>query len=299
MRDPDADEAVFRPDDRPAGPSDASRPEAFESVLAELRRTRGVDFGLYRRPPLERRLAAYLVTIGDELSRYLDRLRADQAEADRLLDALAVNVSGFFRDPLVFETLEHVVVPEILAAKSAASSRDLRVWSAGCAAGEEAYSVAILLNDALAGDADRWTVHVFATDIDRAALAAASGARFPRSAFADTKLDVLDAHFVPDGDSYVVGPDVRARVWFSEDDLTSPRTIAPAASVFGAFDLVLCRNVLIYFATELQRVVLDKLHSALAPGGYLVLGLSESLDGLRERRFVSVDRRAGIYRKLR
>ncbi len=122
-----------------------------------------------------------------------------------------------------------------------------------------------------------WRLHIFATDIDANALKTAAEGVYPRESFENTKLGILGEHFTAVGEGYRIRTFIRKMVWFSQDDLTSPHRFAPKHSIFGTFDLVFCRNVLIYFSLELQDRVLDKLFKSLDKGGYLILGESESL----------------------
>jgi chemotaxis protein methyltransferase CheR len=272
--------------------------ENLDFVLAELKKVRGVDLSGYRRAVLHRRLAARMSRVGDRgFAAYIERLRNDPEEYDRLIEAVAVNVSSFFRNPLVFEILAKQIVPEIIDRKERQGSREVRAWSAGCAQGEEAYSIAILLHRALCGENPPWTAMIFATDIDGEALAAARRAVYAREKLASVKLEIVDRYFKKEGDGYALEPGVRDWVHFSRDDLLSGDHDSPRESVFGSFDLVMCRNVLIYLSRHVQETVLHRLTGTLAPGGYLVLGAAESLTPDIEVGQQAVDGRNRIYRK--
>lgn len=272
----------------------------LDAVLAELRKSRGIDLSGYRRSMLKRRLAARMARLRcDDPTEYLARLQSDPSECDHLIDAIAINVSSFFRNPIVWEILAQSVLPEILERKRQAGHQEIRVWSAGCAAGEEAYSAAILIHRALKGELADWRPHIFATDIDNNALKAAAEGIYPRESFKNTKLGILDEYFTAVKRGYRLRPFIRKMVWFSHDSLTSPHGFAPKESVFGSFDLVFCRNVLIYFSLELQEAVLDKLIRSMDNGGYLLLGESESLTRKTQPRLAKVDGRNRIYLKHR
>ncbi len=272
--------------------------DVLDDILAELRGVRGIDFGMYRRATLKTQLAARMAQLQcDDASEYLERLRGDSSECDALFNAFAINFSAFFRNPLVFEILAKTVLPEIIERKGRVQEREIRVWSAGCAAGEEPYSAAILIKEALKTEAVEWTTHIFATDIDSDALRRADKAEYPRDSFENTKLGVLDEYFRANGDGFKLQNAIGNMVKFSHDDLTSPDTVAPAESVFGTFDLVLCRNILIYFSQELQEMVFEKLYRSLALGGYLVLGEAESLSAEMESRFSALGNNFMIWRK--
>lgn len=270
----------------------------LKAVLEELRRTRGLELSDYRRSTLERRLAARMANLRlNEPLEYLECLRSDPSECDRLIESILIKVSSFFRDPLVFDLLAQRVLPLIIEDHRRDHTRQVRVWSAGCATGEEAYSVAILLAQALEDEHDYWLPYICATDISPEALAAAQTGRYGRDRLETTHLEILGRFFRTTAEGYEVIPEIRRMVHFSRDDLISWRTRTPADSIFGSFDLVLCRNVLIYFSPDLQQRVLVKLYGALNSGGYLVLGLSESLLPAMASRLTAIDRLHRIFQK--
>ena len=270
----------------------------LDTMIAHVERVRGIDLGGCRRPMLRRRIAARMRTLGvSDPAAHLQRLETDPSECDRLIDAVGISVSSFFRNPLVFEIIGKRILPEIIERKRRQPSREIRVWSAGCGAGEEAYSAAILIHAATRGEVADWVPRIFATDINQDAMRAAAVGAYARESFQTTKLGVLDEYFTPSGTEFDVRPFIRSMVRFSQHDLTSPRSGAPTDSVFGTFDLVLCRNVLIYFSRERQERVLDRLCRSVARGGYLVLGESESLGSAMEPELGTVDRDNRIFRR--
>ena len=270
----------------------------LEAMLEELSRVRGLDLGDYRRATLERRLAARMARLRfKDPGEYLQRLRSDPLECDRLIETFLIKVSSFFRDPLVFGSLAHRGLPLIIERHRRDPSRQMRVWSAGCAAGEEAYSVAILLAQAMEVEDFPCLPYICATDISPQALTAAQTGRYHRESLETTTLGILDRFFRPTAEGFEVIPEIRRMVHFSRHDLTSRRSLAPADSVFGSFDLVLCRNVLIYFSLDLQKRVLEKLYCALNPGGVLVIGTFESLPREMEPRLTAIDRPHRIFHK--
>ncbi len=271
---------------------------SLKQIVAELEAMRGIDLSGYRETTLQRRVAARIAKVcqGDAEA-YLQRLRDNPDECEQLIETVTISVSSFFRNPLMYEVLARKVLPEIMDRKQASGQKQIRVWSAGCAAGEEPYSIAILLDKALRGRGADWSCLIFATDLDRTALDRARAGVYDRERLEHTKLGVLDAYFTPRGDGYELRPFVRKMVQFSWGDVVSPKHAIPTSSVFGSFDLVLCRNVLIYFSTEVQADVFDQLDRSLAPGGYLVLGDSETVRGGPDVKLNTVDRGNRIYRK--
>ncbi|MBI5443241.1 MAG: protein-glutamate O-methyltransferase CheR [Deltaproteobacteria bacterium] len=273
-------------------------PDSFELILKYVKKSRGLDLSGYRTETLRKRLAERVDRVGDpDTGAYLARLEADPEECDRLVTALAVHVTSFFRDPVVFELLEQAVLPAIVREKGRLRASELRVWSAGCGSGEEAYSLSILLDRALKEAPVPLVPLVFGTDVSATALQAAEAGIYGREQLENVKLGILDRYFVESGGRFQVTAAVRAPVRFSFDDVTRPGVLAPAESIFGGFDLVLCRNVLIYFGPKLQESVLGKLEASLAPGGFLVLGTSEHLSGPAAGRLEVLDARNRIYRK--
>jgi chemotaxis methyl-accepting protein methylase len=271
----------------------------LEEILTELKRGRGIDFKGYRPGTLQRRLANRMAKLRlTDPKTYLRKLKTDPAEVDRLIDTIGVNVSCFFRDPIVFEILAQIVLPEIIERKKTNGTKEIRIWSAGCAAGEEAYSAAILLHQALKKELPNWQTYIFASDINTGALKQAVSGKYPREKFSNTKLGVLDEYFRPVDKGYEVLPFVQKMVHFCNDDLTSSKRITPAESIYGTFDLVLCRNVLIYLEAELQARIFEKLNRSLESSGYLVLGPSESLPQQFASKAVSVDQQNQIWRKI-
>ncbi len=270
----------------------------LDEIISELKAVRGIDLSGYRRSTLRRRLAIRLARVCDgDPQAYIRLLRTDRSEADQLIAAVAIKVSSFFRNPLVFELTSENILPEIIERKRRSGSREIRIWSAGCATGEEAYSIAILLHQALKGKLTDWTVHIFATDMDDGALQAAKSGVYSRDRLENVKLGVLDKYFFARDDHYEVRPFLRKMVRFSLDDLTSQELAAPAESIFGGFDLVFCRNVLIYFSIPVQTRVINRLSQCLMQGGYLILGDSESIPAEMESKLQTIDRKNRIFHK--
>jgi len=274
----------------------------LDNVLAALKMLRGVDLSGYRPDTLQRRVAARMTKAhAADVDEYARQLHLDPDECDRLISTIAIKVSSFFRDPIVFELTAQKLLGDIIERnrRSGAPGGDIRVWSAGCATGEEAWSLAILLHQALKGKRNDWTVQIFATDLDPNALATAKTGVYPRERLEDVKLGILDQYFVANEEGYRIRPFLRRIVRFSRDDLTSTRHHAPAESVFGTFDLIFCRNVLIYYSPDVQGHIFRGLHRSLAKRGYLVLGNAEGLNTEMESKLQTIDRMNRIYRKPR
>jgi chemotaxis methyl-accepting protein methylase len=220
---------------------------------------------------------------------YARLLDADEREYAQLLDALTINVTKLFRNWETWEVLGERVVPELWARPEAA----LRVWSAGCSSGREAYSLAVLFHRhaesvGTAGRAGR--VDVLGSDVDERILQAAMRAEFEPGDFADTPAGLRARYFAPDR-PFALHADARRLVRFERRDLLKD------APPDGPFHLILCRNVLIYFDRPSQERLFTAFHSALAPGGILVLGKVETLLGDARSLFTTVDARERIFRR--
>jgi len=267
--------------------------QQVDTILEVVRTQTGTDLKGYRRPMLTRRISERMAGLGMGADRYVSFCRTDSGECAKLADSVAIHVSSFFRNPMVFEILAQSVLPRLMEQKN-----EIRVWSAGCAAGEEPYSVAILIQEEVKR-LQRTDVQplIFATDVDRDILKAAETALYPRESLNATKLRWVNTYFSSEKEGFELSSDVRKMVHFSVDDLLSKQTGAPAESIFGSFDLILCRNVLIYFTEEKQKQILQRLYTSLAKGGTLVLGDSETPYGNLKSRFRTVDARNRIYQK--
>ena len=271
---------------------EAGEDEAGFLVLTEkIARERRFACGSYKDRCLRRRIAVRMRACrAESFAEYAKYLDTHQDEWEKLLDALTINVTKFFRNPDVYEALGNQVVPEIWAK----AQPHVRVWSAGCSSGEETYSLAILFHRYAAThrQLDQLSrVEVLGTDIDRRSLASAEAATYKELAFADTPPELRRAYFTA-GDNAVVLPAAQAITRFERRDLLSD-PVPP-----GTFDLVVCRNVMIYFDRESQDRLIDRFHLVLAPGGFLVLGKTETLFGALRDRFETMLQRERIYRRV-
>ena len=243
-------------------------PAEVTELLAELSARGGLEFEAYQRAGLLRRIARRMERIGvGSLSAYRALLAADPDEHGRLCEAIQVHRTDFFRDPAVWAYLASEVVPRLLAAKG--TGEPIRAWSAGCATGEEAYTLAMILVDALGHAMRPGRVQVLATDVSEPALARARYGRYRAERLAGVPTELLPRYFQPaGGDWLVVRGELRACVVFAPNDLLRDPPL-------GRMDLIACRNTLMYFTPESQAPVLARLYLGLREGGLLVTGLTE------------------------
>lgn len=261
----------------------------FAAFARELSLRTGVALESYKPKCLARRIAVRMRACAvHTYDSYLDLLDRTPAELERLHAALTINVTRFYRNPETWEALARLV-PTLLAREG-----EVRCWSAGCASGEEAHTLAILFAEVAGasrrpGAIDR--VRIEATDIDGESLARTRAGRYRAAALAETPPEVVRRWFHPEGDWMLVDPTARARVAVRAHDLT--RDPVPASY----YDLVACRNVVIYFDRAMQERLFLSFFDALRPGGYLLLGKVETLVGPARERFELVDVRERIYRR--
>ena len=269
--------------------SDEDSDQEFDELLLMLKETRGFDFTGYKRSTLMRRIRRRMDARGlTSLGEYRDYLELEPEEFSRLFDSLLINVTGFFRDPLAWQALGEEVLPELLSAKSA--RRPLRVWSAGCATGEEAYTLAIVLVETMGLEDFISRVKIYATDLDEDALAEARTGVYTERQIAEVNEEFRRKYFEANGTKYAFRRDLRRQVIFGRNDLTRD---APISRV----DLLVARNTLMYFNAETQSNIIRKFHFALSSPGFLFLGKAEMLLNHGDQ-FEPVDLRKRLFRKI-
>ncbi|WP_084813679.1 chemotaxis protein CheB [Desulfogranum japonicum] len=268
-----------------ADPCDESR---LKKIFVLLRNQTGHDFSQYKSKTIcrriERRQAIRQIGSIDE---YITVLQQNAAEIEALFRDLLIGVTSFFRDPEAFAMLEKKVVPALFSGKPGGSV--IRVWSMGCATGEEAYSLAILLHEHMETLSRKFTVQVFATDIDSRAIETARAGLYPAGIATDISPQRLARYFTSEAESslYRIDKRIREMLIFSEQDVIKDPP-------FSRIDLISCRNLLIYLSAELQKRLIPLFHYALNPGGHLFLGTSETVGEYGDL-FATLDRKMKIY----
>lgn len=269
----------------------AAAEQSLQDILVQLRAGTGHDFRHYKRATVLRRIERRMqVTTQSDLPGYHDYLQHHPEETKALLGDLLIGVTNFFRDREAFEALERDVLPNLLKPMEPGSvpPEEIRVWSAGCSTGEEAYTLAMLLSDQLQHESSTAQLQVFATDIDERAITVGRQGTYPEAIITDVPPTRLRQYFQKDGATFRIRKEVRERVLFAKHSLLSDPP-------FSQIDLIVCRNLLIYLDREVQREILQMFHFALRPGGYLFLGSSESADACQDL-FSPVDKRNRIFR---
>jgi two-component system, chemotaxis family, CheB/CheR fusion protein len=260
----------------------------LEDLLVFIRDSRGFDFTGYKRSTVTRRIRKRMHEAGaTDYTDYRDRLESSAEEFSHLFNTILINVTGFFRDAETWTFLQREIMPELIA--DTEGTREIRVWSAGCASGEEAYSLAIAFAEALGVDECAKRVKIYATDIDEEALRDARAGLYQARTLESLPDELKDKYFEQNGTQFAFRPDLRRRVIFGRHDITRDAPIS-------RLDLLVCRNTLMYFNVETQSHVIDRFHFAVREGGYLFLGKAEMLlsDG---NRFEVVSMRQRIFRR--
>jgi len=253
----------------------------------------GIDISIYKPQFIQRRLTIRMRALNiRRVEDYIAYLRRNPHELSFLLDNMTINVSQFFRDPHVWEAVKSQVFRSIIAQKRARGSRIIRIWSAGCARGEEPYTISMILHELLGPTLNGFTVTILATDIDPNAIEAAKLGEYDPKSLATVPPALIRKYFYYDNmtGKYVVRDMIKRIVKFKVHDVTRHPPITLVDAIF-------CRYLLIYIAKDVQLRVLSNFYRALNSGGYLVLGASEFLPERAHSMFETVNLRARIYRK--
>ena len=257
------------PDENNATINSAKSMGDLGALLKKIYEARGYDFREYKTASVERRIKKRLFEHHLETyEQYSALLDNDPEEYSKLFDTLLINVSEFFRDPDAWDIIANEIIPDILAKKKKGDA--IRIWSAGCSSGEEPYSLAVLMSEKLGDAITDYNVRIYATDIDDKALGEARRGVFPQDKLKNVREDLLNKYFIRENSFYKVQRNIRQMVTFGLLDLASD---APISHV----DMIICRNVLIYFKVDLQNRVVTKFHYAINKNGYIFFGKSESM----------------------
>lgn len=268
-------------------------------ILEKMYKTKGWDFRRYRKSSIKRCIERRMAFARLPYTDYIDLLDADPIEFHNLFNHITIKVSEFFRDPEVFERIAERVIPASLERLKSEEQDLLRIWSCGCARGEEAYSMAILLLMAgqkapFIAEADSkegYTCKIFATDIDETSIDIARKGIYPEDVLRNVHHACRNMFFNPAGNSYQIDPRIRRFMTFGIHDIVSNIHLSH-------MDIILCRNLLIYFEKDLQEKVFEKFCYSLKKGGFIILGRSEVVPSSCRDRFREVSRREKIYQKI-
>lgn len=262
--------------------------DEFDRIRQLLLEKRGFDLGMYKDQCIRRRIASRVRACGLRRAEdYIDLLELKDEELDALLSAVSIHVSQFFRNPHIFSLLEKDILPKLVKTAMQSPARRLNIWSVGCAAGEEPYSLALLLDELAPAELQ---VEILGTDISPSVLVQAETGRFEPHRLTEVPAESRDRYFADEGRYLRLCERMRSKVKFAEHNILS-------APDYPSADLILCRNVMIYFSREDQERILKKFSEVLAPGGALVLGNTESILGDSRQWFSPIYPAERIYRR--
>jgi two-component system, chemotaxis family, CheB/CheR fusion protein len=275
---------------RPEADEPATEDGGADAILRLLRDEYGIDFSHYKASTVTRRIERRLALNRSlDLEMYVEQLRSDPRELNSLYEDLLIGVTRFFRDDAAFATLEERTIPELV--ERTPPGEQIRVWVPGCATGQEAYSIAILLHERLAAARKAVNVKILATDVHKTSLEVASAGIYSEQQIAGITQERLDRFFTLKSTGYQISQTLRESIVFAPHNLIRD---AP----FTKLDLITCRNLLIYFQPHAQRTVLTLFHFCLKPGGFLFLGSSETPGALLDE-FDTIDEHGKVFRKRR
>jgi len=234
----------------------------------------------------------------DSPEAYLNLALNNSDEAQKFLDSLNVNYSEFFRSPITFLSLKHNIFPMILKLKEKSHDKNIRVWSAGCAAGQEVYSIAIILDEILTESFLDFKYHIFATDLNIALIETAKKGLYSFNDVKNVSLDQIFKYFTKYEDGYRVNSRLKENIVFSFYDLYNESTSCPPESIYGEFDLILCSNLIFYYGSSSQKIIIKKIKECLPPGGFLVTGEAEKATIEKESSFLNVKYDIPVFQKV-
>ncbi len=269
----------------------ADQDRDFNILKRQILKDKGFDCSPYRDKYVKRRLAIRMMANNvDSYKDYAMLLKRDPTEYDELIEALTITVSEFFRDTSVFEYFRKTVIPTLIQDKRRKNQKIIRIWSAGCASGEETYSIAIVMSDFLGANLGKFLIIVHGTDIDDASLEKAKQGDYTFEEVKNVGKDFLPRYFIFDSGKYRVRDKIKGMVKYGKHDLISGKPLAH-------FDVIFCRNVSIYFSRDMHEKLYMAFYNALNNDGFFVMGKTEMLYGNARKLFIPVNAREGIYQK--
>ncbi|MEI7836748.1 MAG: protein-glutamate O-methyltransferase CheR [Planctomycetota bacterium] len=270
----------------------------MNEIIAIMTDRHGLDVSPFEESFLAKSCQQRMEILGiPTVAAYHAYLAGSGEEAQALFQGLRVAHSEFFRNPLGFALLEQVVLPGLARARKADGGGKIRIWSAACAAGQEAYSLAILMNELVGERQNGLSYHIFATDVSPLQVALAAEGLYDPASMLNVRAKHLEACFTRQGEAWRIAPRLREAVDFSQYDLLDQCSGSPPRSIYGDFDLIVCSNLLFYYRPDFQRAILDKLYRALSPMGYLMTGEAERAIVEACPGFLPVAPPAAVFRK--
>lgn len=272
----------------------------IDQVIQAIGTVPGEDLSKFDESFLAKSLETRLEVTGNQtIEGYISYLSDHPGEPEEFYRSLYITYSEFFRNSLTFSELEQHILPLLIEKKKDAGSPEIRVWSAGCAAGQEAYSVAILLDELIGARNKPLSFLIAATDISEAGLQTARNGVYDARDMQNIKLKHLGTYFQSHGETYSVVSRLKDRIDFTRYDLLDEHSTSPPAGIYGDFDLVICSNLLFYYRPWIRSQILDKMYRSLAANGYLVTGEAERDIVEKSDCFQAISNPTAVYRKIR
>jgi len=228
---------------------------------------------------------------------YFNILENNKKEGIILLDSLNISYTEFFRNPLTFAVLERIILPSVILKRGNARQKEIRIWSAACAGGQEAYSLAMLMEEQINEGTNKLNYRIFVTDLKGPQVNAAQEGRYAATDLNNLNLNRVNQWFTRNGDTFTVKNELKKNIDFSVFDLFNDQLSCPPASIFGDFDLVICANILFYYRPEYQNKIIKKISDSMAQGGYLVTGETER-DRLLKQNYIEVFPQSCIFQRM-
>ncbi|MDZ4203951.1 MAG: protein-glutamate O-methyltransferase CheR [Bacteroidales bacterium] len=250
--------------------------QKIRHIIELLLRSHGTDVSKYNDSFLDKSLQKRITeTNCSSAEEYYTFLKQNHKEGESFIDSMHNSYSEFFRNPLTYAVLQQIVLPAIVLKKANTKQGEIRIWSVACAAGQEAYSMAILLEELLNVRSEKFSYRIFATDHSELQINQAQMGKFSAYALNNLNLNRVNQWFTKHGDTYVVKPALKDNIDFSVFDLFNKWPSCPPASIFGGFDMIICANLLFYYKNEYQEIILNKAANSLVDDGYLITGETE------------------------
>jgi len=266
-------------------------------IIDVMKAVHGLDISMFDHSFLTKSIEKMSAAVNASIhGKYSGLIAADRKLANTLFESLNISYSEFLRNPLTFAVLEQVILPSLIDEKQASS--EIRIWSAACAAGQEPYSIAMLLDDLIRRKEKKSRFRIFGTDVSEKELERARKGVYSVSDLENVGTGMVIKYFTQKGDNYIISEQIRGQVYFAFHDLLDPNNISPASSIFGDFDLVCCSNLLFYYNPEIRQQILNRLYLSLSPDGYLVTGEAER-DIIQRHKFIPVAVPSNVFRKVR
>ena len=250
--------------------------EINNNIIELLLKEQDIDISKYDNTfltnSIQKRISDKQCTTPEE---YYTVIEQSNKERKRFVDSLQISYSEFFRNPLTFAVLERIILPSLLLNRKDDKKKEIRIWSAASASGQEAYSMAILMEEIKNGNYANCKFRIFATDQSEEQLIAARNGQYKASALNNMSMQRVQQWFTKQGKIYTIKPELKENIDFSVFDLLSKQFSSPPVSIFGDFGIVLCANLLFYYKPEFQKQIIKKITHSLAEGGYLITGEAE------------------------